>query len=212
MSADPPAGDGTTPAPAYPSVPEGHPAYPGAASAPAWTPTGPAPGFVYAGFGARFLGYVIDTLLLIAVEAIVYVPLVLVPAAQFYQAHPAVSGQPLPALPSDLSNRVLVLGVVGALVSALYFGGLVAWYGRTVGQRVVGAYVVRAEDGGRVGAERAFLRAIIFWGPGVLGVVPVAGSIAGLVALVGLLAVLWDPRKQGWHDKLGRTLVLKRVQ
>ena len=172
---------------------------------------GPAPGLVYAGFGARLLGYVIDIILLFVVEATFTVPLVFVPVIQFYRDHPVASGQSIPALPSDLATRSLLVGLVTALVSALYFGGLVAWQGRTVGQRAVGTWVVRAEDGGMLPPGRALLRAAIFWGPGVLGIIPFAGSIFGLVALVGMLAVTWDPRKQGWHDKLGRSFVVKRA-
>jgi uncharacterized RDD family membrane protein YckC len=173
--------------------------------------SGPAPGVVYAGFGSRFLGYVLDTLLLVIAEAVVTVPLVFLPLIDFYRAHPQVAGKPMPALPTYLSNRFLVLGLLGALVTALYFGGLVAWQGRTIGQRALGMFVVRAEDGGRLPPGRAYLRAVIFWGPGILGVVAGVGPIAGLVALVGLLAAAWDPRRQGWHDKLGRSLVVKRV-
>jgi uncharacterized RDD family membrane protein YckC len=194
------------PPPAYPVAP----VYPVAAPV-GWRPPGPAPGLVYAGFGARLLGYVVDSILLFVLEATVTIPLVFIPVVRFYQAHPPVAGQAVAALPADLSGRFALLGLLGALVSALYYGGLVAWQGRTLGQRTVGAFVVRAEDGGRLPAERAYMRAVIFWGPGILGLIPVVGSLAGLVALIGLLAVAWDQRKQGWHDKLGRSLVVKRV-
>ncbi|MDQ2961482.1 MAG: RDD family protein [Candidatus Dormibacteraeota bacterium] len=196
--------------PGYLATPGGLPAYPGAPAV-GWAPAGPAPGLAYLGFWARFLGYVIDVVLLFLVEATVAVPLVYVPIVQYYQLHPLVSGQALATLPADLNGRLMVITSLGAVVSALYFGGLVAWTGRTLGQRVMGARVVRAEDGGVLPPGRSFLRAIIFWGPGVLSLVAYAGSLAGLLALIGLLAASWDPRKQGWHDKLGRSLVVKPV-
>jgi uncharacterized RDD family membrane protein YckC len=205
------------PPPAYPAAPSAYPAAPsgyppaGAVAPAGWYPPGPAPGLAYAGFGARFLGYLIDVILLFAVESIVTIPFVFLPIVQFYQAHPVVTGQSVPALPADLASRFVVVGLIGAVVSALYFGGLVAWQGRTLGQRAVGAFVVRAEDGEPLPPERAFLRASIFWGPGLLGLIPIVGQAAGLLALIGMLAVAWDPRKQGWHDKLGRSLVVKRV-
>ena len=34
--------------------------------------------------------------------------------------------------------------------------------------------------------------------------------IAMPVGLLGFLWVAWDPRKQGWHDKLAGTYVVKR--
>ena len=66
-----------------------------------------------------------------------------------------------------------------------------------------------AEDGGKLPLGRAYLRAVIFWGPGVIGLVPAVGSIAGLIALLGLLSTAWDQRKQGWHDKVANSVVLQ---
>lgn len=200
----PPTPPSYPPAPLYPSGA----AYP-AAPAGAWAPAGPAPGLAYAGFGPRLLGYLIDSLLLLVAEAAVTIPLVIVPLVRFYRDHPVVRGQSLPPLPTDLTTRFTVLSVLGAAASALYFGGLVAWRGRTLGQQAVGATVVRAEDGGKLPAGRAFLRAIVFWGPGLLNALPLLGSVAGLIAFIAMLAVAWDPRKQGWHDKLGKDLVVR---
>jgi uncharacterized RDD family membrane protein YckC len=186
-------------------------AYPVAAPAPAPHSVGPAPGLRYAGFGWRALGYIFDLIVLFVIQVPITVPLVYVPIAQYYRDHPARSGQSIAALPPDLANRFLLIGVLGALVSAVYFGGLVAWQGRTLGQRVMGTSVVRAEDGGRLPLGRAYLRAVVFWGPGVIGIVPSAGSVAGLIALIALLSAAWDQRRQGWHDKLARALVVKPV-
>jgi uncharacterized RDD family membrane protein YckC len=166
---------------------------------------------VYASFLWRALGYILDIIILFVLEAPVSIPWLYVPVAQFYRDHPATPGHAAAALPADLSNRFVVVGVLGAVVSALYFGGLVAWFGRTAGQLAMGTFVVSAEDGGRLPAGRAFLRAAIFWAPGVVGLVPAVGSIAGLIALIGLLSAGWDSRRQGWHDKLARSFVVKRV-
>ena len=195
-----------TPAPSYPSTP----VYP-SAPVPAYGPPGPAPGYAYGGFWQRVLAYILDIFFITVVEAVVTVPFVFVPLYQFYHDHPVASGQALPALPGDLTARFAVLGVLGAVASALYFGGLVAWQGRTLGHRVAGLEVVRAEDGGKLPGDRSFLRAIVFWGPGLLSPVPGVGTIAGLIAFVSMLSVAWDPRKQGFHDKLARAMVVRRT-
>ena len=214
----PPPGDATPtepappPPPAYPSpaYPSATPVYPSAAL-PSFGAPGPAPGYAYGGFWPRVLAYILDTFFVTVVEAVVTVPFVFVPLYQFYRDHPVPSGQQLPALPGDLTARFAVLGVLGAVASAVYFGGLVAWQGRTLGHRVAGLEVVRAEDGGKLPAERSFLRAIVFWGPGLLSPIAGVGTIAGLIAFVAMLSVAWDPRKQGFHDKLARAMVVRRT-
>ncbi|HSP65246.1 MAG TPA: RDD family protein [Candidatus Deferrimicrobium sp.] len=194
--------------PAYP----GPPTYPIAAPAvPALQAPGPAPGLAYAGFGWRALGYVLDRIILFVIEAPITIPFVYIPVAQYYRDHPPAAGQTIATLPTSLSSRFLLIGLLGAVVAAVYFGGLVAWQGRTLGQRAMGTFVVRAEDGGRLPLGRAYLRAIIFWGPDLLGVIPTAGSLGGLIALIGLVSAAWDQRRQGWHDKLGRSLVVRQV-
>ena len=209
----PPFSGGFPAPPSYPASVGGYPAPPGY---PAGGPlvgrqVGPAPGLLYAGFWVRFLGFIVDGVLLFLVKAPITIPAVYVPIVRFYVDHPTVRGQPPPTLPTELTGRLLLLGVLGALVGALYYGGLVAWQGRTIGQGVIGARVVRVEDGGRVPPGRAFARSTIFWASGVLGLVPALGYIGGLVAFIGLLSVAWDQRKQGWHDKLGRTVVVRRA-
>ncbi len=204
------------------SVPEpvqaGTPAYPSPAAYPIAAPPvpalqrpGPAPGLAYAGFGWRALGYVLDRIILFVIEAPLTIPFVYIPIAQFYRDHPPAAGHAAATLPASLSTRFLLIGLVGAVISAVYFGGLVAWQGRTLGQRAMGTFVVRAEDGGRLPLGRAYLRAAIFWGPDVLGVIPTVGSLSGLIALIGLVSAAWDQRRQGWHDKLGRSLVVRAV-
>ena len=205
----PPPHEPPLPYPQYPA-PTGAPAYPAAPQVAAgWGPSEPAPGLVYAGFFWRFLGYLVDMLFLNIIELPVTVPALFIPTAKFVNDHPVANGQSLPPFPSDLSNRYLILGILGAVVTGLYFGGLVAWQGRTLGQRVAGTFVVRAEDGGRLPADRSFLRAIVFWGPGLVGFIPAVGLLAGIVAFVALLSVAWDRNKQGWHDRLGRSFVVR---
>ena len=84
----------------------------------------------------------------------------------------------------------------------LYEPTLIALKGQTLGKMAVGIMVVRAEDGEVPGWGKAIGRWIL---PGVLGVIPVAG---GLLVLLVYLSLLWDDRRQGWHDKMGTTVVI----
>jgi len=85
----------------------------------------------------------------------------------------------------------------GALLGLAYFVGLWTWRGQTVGMMPFGLYVVRASDGSRPDIVQAFLRYV--------GLI-----ISFVVLLLGVIWVAFDGHKQGWHDKLANTLVVRR--
>ena len=91
------------------------------------------------------------------------------------------------------------------------------WFGGTLGKLVVGIEVVDADHpGARVGWGRSAVR----WGATVLVAALAAllgsGRGAEILLLVSTLAIyapiLWDQRGQGLHDRLARTVVLRRQQ
>ena len=46
--------------------------------------------------------------------------------------------------------------------------------------------------------------------PGILiGWIPIVGFLASLYTLLAGLSPLWDPRRQGFHDKVAHTNVIK---
>ena len=84
----------------------------------------------------------------------------------------------------------------GGLVGLVYFVGLWAWRGQTAGMMLFKLRVVRADDGGDVDVVRSILRYV--------GLI-----ISFAVILVGVIWVAFDGRKQGWHDKIGSTVVVR---
>ncbi len=87
----------------------------------------------------------------------------------------------------------LILGVgpgtgLGALVSFAYFTYFHGRTGQTPGNAALGIRVVDIETGEVIGYGRAFGRALV-------------AIVSALVVLIGYLWMLWDPRKQTWHDK-----------
>ena len=84
-------------------------------------------------------------------------------------------------------------GVVMLLVYGYFVVATGVW-GRTVGKRLLGLRVVDS-SGNTPGIGRALLReGIGKW-------------LSGMVCYLGYLWVAWDPRKQGWHDKVAGTTV-----
>ena len=96
---------------------------------------------------------------------------------------------------------VLLAGVLSVVLSTLYFTMLVARTGQTVGKKLVGIAVRDARDvARRIGYGRALAR----WG--VLVVLWLLYSIPGVI---DALWPLWDKRKQSWHDKAARSVVVR---
>lgn len=88
------------------------------------------------------------------------------------------------------------MGVMSSFIGALYAVLLwVNWNGQTLGKKLMKIKVVR-EDGQKLDYATAVVRYL--------------GYILSALALcLGYLWVLWDEKKQGWHDKIAKTLVVK---
>ena len=83
---------------------------------------------------------------------------------------------------------------LGALFQSLYFVVFWSINGQTPGKMLVGLRVIGV-NGDKVGFLRAILRYFGYW-------------LSAVVVLLGFLWVLIDQRRQGWHDKIGRTVVV----
>gem|GEM_PF-6739236 len=103
---------------------------------------------------------------------------------------------------AGLAAHDLLSGAIGATVIAVlplaYFVGFWATTGRTFGLWLAGARVVRQEDGRRLGFRRSLIRLV---GYGV--------NLASCSLGFAWAAVDW--RKQGWHDKMAGSYVVRRL-
>ena len=86
-------------------------------------------------------------------------------------------------------------GPLGFLIALAYFTGMWTWKGTTIGGIVLGLKVVRM-DGQPVTFAVALVRAL-------------AAAFSIVVLFLGFLWIAWDSEKQGWHDKIAGTVVLK---
>ena len=84
---------------------------------------------------------------------------------------------------------------MGFIVALAYFTGMWAWKGTTVGGIVLGLKVVRF-DGQPVSFAVALIRSL-------------AAAFSMIVIFLGFLWIAWDRDKQGWHDKIAGTIVLR---
>jgi uncharacterized RDD family membrane protein YckC len=88
-----------------------------------------------------------------------------------------------------------LLHPIAPVVALAYFSGLWTWRGTTIGGIVVGLKVVRA-DGKPLTFPVTLIRSL-------------AAAFSIFVLFLGYLWIAWDPEKQGWHDKIAGTVVLK---
>lgn len=181
----PPPGYGPAPGhPAgdYPGYPLGPPpGYPGGPMG--YAPAGPAPGLAYAGFGIRLVAYLIDS-------AILFVVIFAVAAATggFFKTDPA-------------TGLTTINGSAQALAFVISIAYLVGFWGarsQTPGMMALNLRIVRVQNGAPLDFGVAVIRYVGY-------------IISSIPFGLGLLWAAFDPRKQGWHDKIAGTLVVRPV-
>lgn len=93
-----------------------------------------------------------------------------------------------------------VYGVVDALLTKLLplalLVGLWVRLGATPGKLLTGCRVVNAADGGPISVRQALLRVFGYF-------------VSMLPLYLGFFWIGWDRRKQGFHDKIARTVVIR---
>jgi uncharacterized RDD family membrane protein YckC len=132
-----------------------------------------------AGFGLRYGAWMFDFLI------------ILIAMMGFTFAVTAVSRR------SVLGSNDDIL-LVGGLTLLLFLGNFVVlagMNGQSLGMRILGIYIVRV-DGKPFTIKDAALRHVVGY------------PLSMAVAFLGFLWMLWDPRQQGWHDKIARTIVV----
>ncbi|WP_216912144.1 MULTISPECIES: RDD family protein [unclassified Synechococcus] len=102
---------------------------------------------------------------------------------------------PLPLLVFIVPDETAVL-VLSTVVSALVVILFWRWKQGTPGKLMLRLRIVDAGTGGEPGLRQWCLR----YGGYILSTLPL---------LLGFLWIAWDPRHQGWHDKLAGTVVIR---
>lgn len=205
--------------PAYPGAPAG-----GYASPPGASPTGMPPygyqygqpmgptsstGVALAEWWQRLLAILIDYVILVIPESII----TLIVAGSIVGSTLASGNKPgigTGLLGVGTTAGLLMLGIVIAVINIGYFAVLNgSEKGQTVGQMALGIAVRDESTGGAIGPQRAGYRILILLPNIVLSLIPVIGFLAYIWVLVAALSPLWDGRRQGFHDKVAKTDVVR---
>lgn len=144
----------------------------------------------YAGFGRRFLAYWVDFIILFPIGLVVQQMMGVNPFAVF-------QAQTLEQLQQIQQSSAGGLPTIVSLALALAFF-LIMWVnfdGATPGKKLMAIKIIKA-DGSKVTYPVAFIRYIGYF-------------LSAFIFALGYLWIIWDKKKQGWHDKIAGTTVVK---
>jgi uncharacterized RDD family membrane protein YckC len=141
------------------------------------------PVYQFAGFWIRLVAYLIDTLILGMVQFAIALAL-------------GLAGDALTDNGNGELTMALVGGLCGMVVGVTYAVFFTGYNGQTPGKMALRIQVIRS-DGTPMSYGRAFLREVI-------------GKLAsGIILGIGYLMAGFDRQKQGLHDKIAGTYVIK---
>lgn len=137
---------------------------------------------IYVGFWQRVLASLIDT----AIVALISAPLMYL---VYGEMHP--------------QTDVFIIGPMDVIINYLlpFIGVILFWVYKsaTPGKMVIKAQIVDAKTGNKPSVKQSVIRYLGYF----VSTIPFG---------LGLMWVGWDKRKQGWHDKLANTVVVKYLK
>lgn len=166
-----------------------------------------------AGWGMRLVARIIDWLLLGLVLGAIGFALV----APDFMSHltdwiddlsTGVSSEAV--MPGDLQSDIFRLGLFTGLGALVYEALMLKFFGATVGKMATGLRVRLAAGEGKLPWSTAVIRALVWYGPSLLGGIPGLGTAGSFFTIVNGLWPLWDKRKQSLNDKFANTAVVKK--
>jgi len=98
-------------------------------------------------------------------------------------------------LNQSTTGRTGIQTLLGIIYFTYFWSGSSLWPGQTVGDKLLNLRVIKT-DGSDLSIVQAFIRYVGLF-------------ISFIVILIGVIWVAFDPNKQGWHDKIAGTYVVK---
>ncbi|MFH2020076.1 MAG: RDD family protein [archaeon] len=143
----------------------------------------------YVGFGTRFVSYMIDTIILFLIGYAVQVMM-----GNNYIAT-LISAKTLEDI-ANMNPNGFLTNIIGFVVSFAYFVGFWAMNGgATPGKVLLGLKIV-SKDGKSINLSTSLLRYVGF-------------LVSNILFGIGFIWILFDKEKQGLHDKIAATYVVR---
>ncbi|MGB3685140.1 MAG: RDD family protein [Ornithinimicrobium sp.] len=113
-------------------------------------------------------------------------------------------------LVAEVTGQAARLSLASAVLSIIYEAVFLKLASATPGKLLLGLRVRMRDHRGPLEWSTSAIRALTWYGPSLLGVIPILGSIAGLIPIVNGLWPLWDDKKQSLNDKTAKTNVVRK--
>jgi uncharacterized RDD family membrane protein YckC len=143
-----------------------------------------------AGFFSRFEAFVIDLVILSLVQLVgsAFIQTMI----EFFRLSGVVTR--IQSLLADSRIEFAAGVTLMTLLVILYFVFFWTLVGYTPGKAILGLRVVRT-NGSKLSYYRSLVRFFSYW-------------VSAIPIFLGFFWVLWDSKRQGWHDKVAGTLVV----
>lgn len=170
-----------------------------------------------AGWWHRVGAYVIDGLILSVIVVILAYPFVqdvITAMGDFLdQTMTAVdNGSPTPSSTQfglDIAGAAFAIAAISLAVNLVYTIAFLTWKRATPGKLAVGLRI-RLRETPDLPLSAILLRwATQTGGPGLLGLVPIVGTVSSAFVVLDALWPLWDNNNQALHDKVAKTNVVR---
>lgn len=138
--------------------------------------------FGSASFLSRMFALLIDVVLITFVSGLLSTPFMMLAGSD--NAAASATG----SMMSNLLSMVIQFG---------YFVGMTTYKGATLGKMALGLRVQNESTGQNLTVVEAILREVV------------GKFLSSIVLGLGYFWMLWDPKKQCWHDKLAKSVVVK---
>lgn len=140
--------------------------------------------YQYAGFWVRLVAQLVDSLIFF-----------LLTLPFMYYQWQQMANMPIEEIPV-YSPMDIVINLVFAVVVIIFW----VKKGATPGKMLFGLQIRDAKTGAFISVPRALLRYFIGY------------TVSALVLGLGFIWAGFDAKKQGWHDKIASTVVVKRIR
>ena len=134
---------------------------------------------VYASFGSRLVASLIDGVLILLLT---FPLLYLFYGKSFFESETAATG----------TAGIIIQYILPLVITMIFWRSK----GATPGKMIMKLKIVDAESMEPASTGRLVLRYVGYY-------------VSSIVLGLGFFWVIWDKKKQGWHDKMGKTVVIK---